>query len=85
MQLELSEPEDATTHRERAINGLLLVHEAATAAGDIREAIAALEEAGSLVDKEGEPIRWAEVNTPLAHLLLRAGPKRSSRQLHRPT
>ena len=70
LKLLEQEPEFENAHREAATNALLLVHEAAKAAHDIPTAIAALEEAGSLIDKEADPLLWADVHEPLAKFLL---------------
>jgi hypothetical protein len=61
---------DEPFHREAALNALLLLHEAAKAAHDTPVAIAALEEAGALVDKEAAPLLWAEIHEPLVVFLL---------------
>ncbi len=53
-----------------AQNALLLVHEAAKAAHDMPAAMSALEEAGALVDKETDPLVWAEIHEPIASFLL---------------
>jgi tetratricopeptide (TPR) repeat protein len=70
MQFRQQQPEDADRHREAAVNALLLLHDAANGAHDPAAAIAALEEAGALIDKERDPLLWAEVHEPLATFLL---------------
>jgi tetratricopeptide (TPR) repeat protein len=70
LQFLQQQPANGMAHREDAQNALLLLHEAAKAAHDIPTAIAALEEAGALIDKEAEPVRWADVHEPLAEFLL---------------
>ena len=69
-KLRLQQPDDEPFHREAAVNALLLLHEAAKAAHDIPAAIAAFEEAGSLVNKETDPLLWAGIHEPLASFLL---------------
>lgn len=64
------QPEFDHIYREDAGNALLLLYEAAEAAHEIPAAIAALEEAGSLIDKENYPLTWADVHEPLAKFLL---------------
>jgi tetratricopeptide (TPR) repeat protein len=64
------EPHNSDLHRQDAINALLLVHDAAVAAHAVTAAVTALEEAGGLVDKERQPLLWAEVHEPLAEFLL---------------
>ena len=64
------EPQNEEAHRQTAINAHLLEHDAAKANNDRSSAIAALEHAGQLVDKEKEPLLWAEVHEPLAEFLL---------------
>jgi hypothetical protein len=61
---------DEPFRREAALNALLLLHEAAKAAHDTPAAIAVLEEAGALVDKEATPLLWAEIHEPLVVFLL---------------
>jgi len=61
---------DEPFHREAALNALLLLDEAAKAAHDTPAAIAALEAAGALVDKEAAPLLWAEIHEPLVVFLL---------------
>ncbi|MBD3237807.1 MAG: tetratricopeptide repeat protein [Candidatus Eisenbacteria bacterium] len=73
LELRESDAVDAGTHRKRAQNALLLVHESAKAAHDIPGALAALEEAAGLVDRQTEPILWAEVHESLAGFLLDHG------------
>lgn len=64
------QPEFDHIHREDAGNALFLLYEAAQTAHDIPAAIAALEEAGSLIDRETYPLQWADVHEPLAEFLL---------------
>ena len=71
LELLQKQPIDEPFHREAALNALLLLHEAAKAAHDTPAAIAALEEAGGLVDKEAAPLLWAEIHEPLADFLLK--------------
>jgi tetratricopeptide (TPR) repeat protein len=61
---------DESSHREAALNALLLLFEVARAAHDAHEAMAAAEEAGALVDKQASPLLWAEIHESLADLLL---------------
>jgi tetratricopeptide (TPR) repeat protein len=70
LRLQQESPEDAEFHRTAAVNGLLLVHTAATAAQAIPESIAALEGAGALVDRKKHPLLWADIHEPLAEALL---------------
>jgi tetratricopeptide (TPR) repeat protein len=70
LELRQQQPDDEPFHREAAQNSLLLLHEAAKAAHDTPVAIAAMEEAGALVDKEADPLLWAEIHEPLARFLL---------------
>jgi Tfp pilus assembly protein PilF len=68
LRLREQEPLDAETHDQSAINALLLAHEAAKSAHDHTTAIADLEEAGALVEKE--TLLWAEIHETLAEYLL---------------
>jgi len=68
--LRAQKPSDESLHRKAAMDALLLLHDAAQAAHEIPAAIAALEEAGSLVDKQAEPLLWADIHEPLARFLL---------------
>lgn len=70
LSLMQSDPARAESHRERAQNAFLLLHEAAQLATRRDDAIAALERAGSLVDINREPVLWAELHEPLAQFLL---------------
>ena len=70
LRLREEQPVNADAHCEAAMNALLLLHDAANGAHDTSAAIAALEEAGALIDKERDPLFWAEVHEPLAQFLL---------------
>jgi tetratricopeptide (TPR) repeat protein len=70
LELLETQPLDEPFYREAALNALLLLHEAAKAAHDTPAAIAALEEAGALVDQEADPLLWAEIHESLVHFLL---------------
>src|SRR5262249_13021449 len=70
LALRQERPAEESAHRESAQNALLLLHEAAKAAGDRPAAIAALERCGALVDKDADPLLWAEVHQPLAEVLV---------------
>ena len=61
-----AEPERFEQHREEALNGYLLLHDAANAAGKRDEAVTALERGGSFIDKSREPVFWADYHEPLA-------------------
>jgi tetratricopeptide (TPR) repeat protein len=65
-----AEPERFEKHREEALNGYLLLHDAANAAGKRDEAVAALERGGSFIDKSSEPVFWADYHEPLAEFHL---------------
>jgi len=70
LELIQKQPIDEPYHREAALNALLFLHEVAKAAHDTPAAIAALEEAGALIDKETNPLLWADIYEPLAEFLL---------------
>lgn len=70
LKLQSQKPEFRHIHREDVHNALLLLFETAKAAHDIPAAIAALEEAGSMADKEAEPLYWASIHEHLAEFLL---------------
>jgi tetratricopeptide (TPR) repeat protein len=57
-------------HREATLNGYLLMHDGAKAAGQRDEAVAALERGGSLIDRAREPTFWADFHQPLAEFHL---------------
>ncbi len=70
LQLLADQPADAPAHKQSAINTLLLKHQASQAAHDVPAAINALKQAGALVDKEADPLLWADVHEILAEYLL---------------
>jgi tetratricopeptide (TPR) repeat protein len=70
LELLQKQPIDEPFHREASLNALLLLHEAAKASHDTPAAIAALEEAGALVDKEAAALLWAEIHEALVKFLL---------------
>jgi hypothetical protein len=70
LELLRSQPIDQPFYREAALNALLLLNEAAKAAHDTADALATLDEAAALVDKEADPLLWAQINEPLAEFLL---------------
>jgi tetratricopeptide (TPR) repeat protein len=65
-----AEPERFEQHREGALNGYLLLHDAAKAAGKRDEAAEAMEHGGLLIDKSREPVFWADYLQPLAEFHL---------------
>src|SRR5262249_35572857 len=65
-----AEPDRFEEHREGALNGYLLLHDAARAAGRRDEAVAALRRGGSLIDASREPVFWADYHEPLAEFHL---------------
>jgi tetratricopeptide (TPR) repeat protein len=65
-----AEPDRFEEHREEALNGYLLLHEAAKAAGRRDEAVAALQRGGSFIDPSREPVFWADYHEPLAEFHL---------------
>jgi tetratricopeptide (TPR) repeat protein len=65
-----TEPEQDERHRDDVINAYLLLHDAAKAAGQREEAIAALKKGSPFIDKEREPVRWADYHELLAEYLL---------------
>jgi tetratricopeptide (TPR) repeat protein len=67
------EPESGPIHHEDAEKALLLLHDVARAAYDTATAIASLEEAADLIDKETDPLRWADVSQSLVKFLLEEG------------
>jgi tetratricopeptide (TPR) repeat protein len=71
LKLLQQEPEFENFHRGNAINALLLIYDTANASHNIPVAIGALEEAAGFVDKESDPLLWADVHEPLAKLLLK--------------
>ena len=70
LQLIGDQPAAAAEHKKAAINAYLLLHQASEAARDAAAAISALQQAGALVDKETDPLLWAEVHEALAQFLL---------------
>ena len=70
LELRHRQPEGDVDYRESAFDSLFLLHSAAEASRDIPAAIAALEEAGALIDKNTAPLRWVEVHEPLARFLI---------------
>jgi tetratricopeptide (TPR) repeat protein len=64
------DPEHADQHRQDALNACLLLHESAKAAGKPEEAIRALETGGALIDRERDPLLWADYHEPLAKYYL---------------
>ncbi len=68
--LMLAEPDQHDQHREQALNAYLLWHEAAQLAGHRDDAIQALQQGCSLVDRDREPVLWADLHEPLAEYYL---------------
>lgn len=68
--LMLANPDRHEQHREQGLNAYLLWHEAAQMAGNGDSAIEALEQGGSLVDRDREPVLWADIHEPLAEYFL---------------
>jgi tetratricopeptide (TPR) repeat protein len=66
----VAEPDRFEQHREAALNGYLLLHDAARAAGRRDEAVAALRRGGALIDASREPVFWADYHEPLAEFHL---------------
>ncbi|MEK6260372.1 MAG: tetratricopeptide repeat protein, partial [Planctomycetota bacterium] len=62
----IADPDHTQTHREQALNALLLLSEAAQLAHRHAESIAALEQGGTLIDPTREPVFWADYHEPLA-------------------
>jgi tetratricopeptide (TPR) repeat protein len=61
---------DVEQRREVVLNTWLLVADAACAAGHPDQAIAAKERGGRFIDREREPLFWADYHEPLAELFL---------------
>ena len=70
IELIASDADRAEQHRDKALNALLLSHQAARMSGRREDAINALEKAGQLIDVDLEPILWAEIHEVLAEYLL---------------
>ena len=70
LELRKTRPLDDEEHRRNAINALLLASEAAKASRDVLATISAQRRAGELIDKEKEPVLWADTHEPLADFLL---------------
>jgi len=68
--LMAAEPDGFEQHREEALNGYLLLHDAAKAAGKRDEAVTALERGGSFIDKSREPLFWADYHEQVAEFHL---------------
>jgi tetratricopeptide (TPR) repeat protein len=64
------DPEHADQHRQDALNACLLLHESTKAAGKPEEAIRALEMGGALIDRERDPLLWADYHEVLAEYYL---------------
>ncbi|MCA9200452.1 MAG: hypothetical protein KDA87_23090, partial [Planctomycetales bacterium] len=56
--------------QENALNACLLWHDIAVAAGRREEALVALEKGGALIDKERDPLLWADFHEQVAEFLL---------------
>ena len=65
-----SDPENLEKRRQNTQNAYLLLHEAAHLSGRRDAAISALQRSAALVDKENDPIFWADLNEVLAKYLL---------------
>jgi tetratricopeptide (TPR) repeat protein len=61
-----ADPDRFEQHREEALNGYLLWHDAANAAGRRDEAVTALERGGSFIDQAREPVFWADYHEQVA-------------------
>jgi tetratricopeptide (TPR) repeat protein len=63
-------PPESGNVRETALNALLLLFEHAKAAQDVTAAFAVIDEIAGFVDKDREPILWADIHEPFAEFLL---------------
>lgn len=63
-------PGAPSPHRESALNAYLLLRDAYQAAGRRDEALAALKAGAALIEREREPILWAEYHEEIARLYL---------------
>lgn len=70
LELMASQPADVERHREDALNAFLLLHECAKAARNTEGAIAALESASQLLDRQAAPLQWADMQEMIAGFLL---------------
>ena len=68
LELRQKQPIDEPFHREAALNALLLLPRSPKQ--HMTHLLRALEEAGTLVDKEAAPLLWVEIHEPLADFLL---------------
>ena len=70
VRLRREDPDNARAHGATAIQALQLIHTAASASHALPQAIASLEEAAQLINKEEDPVGWADLYEPVAEFVL---------------